>query len=258
MRLYLKFVSMHLKRSMAYRQSFFLSTLGQFLISFSAFLSMWFLLSRFGTVGGYTLGECMLCAGVTLSGFSLAECFFRGFDRFSGLVRSAGFDRVMLRPRGLMLQVLCDDIEFARLGKLIQSIVMLAWGVARSPVAWTPWRALVLLLMVAGGTVIFAALFILYAALCFFTLEGLEVVNIFTHGMREYGVYPLDVYGGGILKFCTFVIPYALFQYYPLMALLGRTEHRLLGLMPLLTPLFLLPCAALWQIGVRRYKSAGS
>ena len=258
MRLYLKFVAMHLKRSMAYKQSFFMSTLGQFLISFSAFLSMWFLLSRFGTVGGYTLGECMLCAGVTLSGFSLAECFFRGFDRFSGIVKSAGFDRVMLRPRGLMLQVLCDDIEFARLGKLIQGVGMLIWGIAIAPVTWTAGRVALLFVMILGGTVIFSGLFILCAALCFFTLEGLEFINIFTDGMREYGVYPLDVYGGGILKFCTFVIPYALFQYYPLMALLGRTEHRLLGLMPLLTPLFLLPCAALWQIGVRRYKSAGS
>lgn len=258
MRLYLKFVSMHLKRSMAYRKSFFMSMVGQFLISFSAFLGMWFLLSRFGTVGGYTLGECLLCAGVTLSAFSLAECFFRGFDRFPAYIREAAFDRVLLRPRGLMFQVLCDQIEFARLGKLIQSFAMLAWGIAASPVVWTPWRALVLVLMVAGGTVVFAALFILYAALCFFTLEGLEFMNIFTHGMREYGVYPLDVFGGELQKFCTYVIPYTLFQYYPLMALLGRDSRWYRGLYPLLTPLFLIPCVALWRLGVRKYASAGS
>lgn len=258
MRLYMKFVSMHLKRSMAYRKSFFLSLLGQFMTSFAEFLGMWFLLERFDTVGGYTLGECLLCAGVTLSGFSLAECFFRGFDRFPGIVKGAGFDRILLRPRSPMFQVLCDQIEFARLGKLIQGLGMLAWGIAAAPVAWTPWRAFTLALMLAGGTVISSALFILYAGLCFFTLEGLEVMNIFTYGMREYGSYPLGVFGEGLLKFCTFVIPYALFQFYPLLALLGRTEHALWSLLPLLTPLFLIPCVTLWRLGVRKYKSAGS
>ena len=258
MRLYLKFVSMHLKRSMAYRQSFFMTMLGQFLVSFTSLLGMWFLLSRFDSVGDYTLGECLLCAGVVLSSYSLAECFFRGFDRFSGIVRGATFDRILLRPRNAMLQVLCEQIEFTRLGKLIQGVGMLAWGVAAVPVVWTPWRACLLCLMVAGGLTVFAALFIVHAALCFFTLEGLEFINIFTDGMRTYGVYPLDVYGDWLLKLSTFAIPYALFQYYPLMLLLGRSNRWQWGLLPLLTPLFLLAALALWRVGIRKYKSAGS
>lgn len=258
MRLYLRFVAMHLKRRMAYRKSFFLSLFGQFMVCLTSFAGLWFLLDRFETVGSYTLGECLLCGGVTLSAFSLSECFFRGFDRFPVIVREAGFDRILLRPRGLMFQVLCDQIDFARLGKLIQGVLMLVWGIAVAPVSWTPWRATTLLLMLAGGTVVFSALFIFYAGLCFFTLEGLEFVNIFTDGMREYGVYPLDVFGGGLLKFCTFVIPYALFQYYPLMVLLDRDDRWYRGLFPLLTPLFLIPCVALWRVGVRKYKSAGS
>ena len=258
MKLYLQFVAMHLKRCMAYKKSFFFSVLGQFLTSFTGFLGLVFLLSRFQSVRGYTLGECLLCGGVTLTGFSLAECFFRGFDRFSNLVRTAQVDRLLLRPRGLMFQVLCDQIEFARLGKLAQSAVMLVWGIARTDIAWSPMRVATLILMLAGGTLVFSALFILYAAFCFFTLEGLEFMNVFTDGAREYGVYPFDVFGKSILKFCTYVVPYALFQYYPLKYLLGRSEDFRLGLLPLLTPLFLIPCIALWRLGIRKYQSAGS
>ena len=258
MKLYLKFVAMHLKRSMAYRKSFFFSLLGQFLTAFAEFLGLVFLLDRFETVGGYSLGECLLCGGVMLTAFSLAECFFRGFDKFPDLVRSAQLDRLLVRPRSLMFQVLCDQIHFARLGKLAQGVVMLAWGIARTRIEWNALRLLTLALMLLGGTVVFAGLFILYAALCFFTLEGLECMNVFTYGAREYGVYPFDVFGKGVLKFATFVIPYALFQYYPLLYLLGRLSQPAYGLLPLLTPLFLIPCALLWRLGVRRYKSAGS
>ena len=257
MRLYLKFFAMHLKRRMAYRRSFVFSIIGQFLVSFTSFLAIVFLLDRFGNVKGYTLGECMLCTGVVTMTFSLAECFFRGFDCFPNLVKGGGFDRVLLRPMSPMFLVLCENIEFARLGKLIQGVIMLFIGVALSPVAWTFSKYLVLLLMIAGGTAVFAGLFIIYAGACFFTLEGLEFINILTYGAREYAAYPLDVYGKNLLRFCTLIVPYALFQYYPLCFLLGRTSNPLFALAPLADFLFLIPCVLFWRFGVSRYTSAG-
>lgn len=257
MKLYLHFLSMHLKSRMAYKKSFFMSVAGQFLTSFSAFLAMFFLMNRFETVRGYTLNECLLCAGVMWTAFALAECFFRGFDRFPNLLRRAEFDRILVRPHGLIFQVLCHEVEFSRLGKLIQAILMLAWGISGAPVVWTPVRCAVLGLMILSGAIVFSALFLLYAAISFFTLEGLEFMNCFTDGAREHGVYPVDVFGGAVLKFCTFCIPYALFQYYPLLYLLGRAPAGY-ALLPLLAPLFALPCCALWRIGVRHYKSTGS
>ena len=129
MRLYFHYLSMHLKTCMAHKKSFFLYALGQFLTSFTEFLALWFLLDRFKTVGGYTIGECALCFGVMVMSFSLMECFFRGFDHFAALVRSADFDRLLVRPRGLVFQVLCHKVDFGRLGKLVQSAIALGVGI---------------------------------------------------------------------------------------------------------------------------------
>ena len=57
MRLYMRFLAMHVKRRMAYKKSIFMSVAGRFLISFTVFLWLWFLLDRFETIGGYNLGE---------------------------------------------------------------------------------------------------------------------------------------------------------------------------------------------------------
>ena len=257
MKLYFKFFAMHLKCRMAYKKSFFFSIVGQFLTSFTAFLVLYFLLNRFKTVKGYTLNECLLCASVMWMAFSIAECFFRGFDRFPTIIRQAEFDRILVRPRSLIFQVLCQQIEFTRLGKLIQSAVMMGIGIAFSGVTWTFLRCLCLGLMVVCGAVVFCGLFLIYAALSFFTLEGLEFMNCFTDGAREHGAYPLDVYGEGILKFTTYVIPYALFQYYPLQYLLGRGPV-IYAVFPLAALLFIVPCYGAWRLGVRKYKSAGS
>ena len=119
-------------------------------------------------------------------------------------------------------------------------------------------KVLTVLFMLLGGTAVFSGLFLLYAALCFFTLEGLEFMNVFTDGAREFGKYPIGIYGEKLLLFATFLVPYALVQYYPLLYILGRTNNILYMLAPLIAILFLLPCYLLWRFGVRRYQSSGS
>lgn len=80
-----------------------------------------------------------------------------------------------------------------------------------------------LIFQILGGIVLFAGVYLIFAGLCFFTLEGLEFINILTDGMREHGRYPLSIYGKGVLTFCTYIVPYALVQYYPLMYLIAAT-----------------------------------
>jgi ABC-2 type transport system permease protein len=117
-----------------------------------------------------------------------------------------------------------------------------------------------MVLMILGGAALFTGIFILGATVCFFTLEGLEIINIFTDGGRELASYPLTVYGRRIRRFFTFIIPFGCVNYLPLMYLTGRTGDRplLSMLAPLAGILFLLPCLAVWRAGVRRYTSSGS
>lgn len=258
MRLYWKYILVHLKSQMQYKTSFVMTIIGQFITAFSAFLTTYFMMLRFQTIQGYSMSEVLLCFAAVLMAFSFAECFARGFDRFSGMLGNGEFDRILVRPRNVVLQVLGSKVEFTRLGRFVQAVLILCYAVPASPVNWTPDKILTLILMIAGGTVTFAGLFVISAALCFFTTEGLEVMNIFTDGGREFGRYPLSVYGSSVLKFFTYVIPMAWFQQYPLLYLLGRETDIIYMLSPLVCFLFWIPCYGIWRIGVKHYKSTGS
>lgn len=257
MKLYGKFFVMQLKSIMEYKTSFILSCIGQFLVSFNVFLGMHFMFRRFSDVEGFTYNEVLLCFGITLMEFSLAESVARGFDTFDGMIKQGEFDRVLVRPRNEILQVLGNRIEFSRIGRILQAIVMFSYGFAVSGVHWTLQKLLTLLLMLLGGTIVFSGIFLIYASICFFTIEGLEFMNIFTDGAREYGKYPVSIYGKRVLQLCTFVIPYALIQYYPLLYLLDRGKAYY-SLLPVASGVFILPCLLLWKIGVRHYTSSGS
>ena len=258
MRLYWRYLSIHLKSQMQYKFSFFMTMLGQFLTSFAALVSIWFLMDRFQSVAGFTFGEVVLCFSIVNFAFSVAEGVIRGFDLFSTLISNGEFDRILTRPRNEMFQVLASRLELTKMGRMLQAVLVLCYALPACGVVWTADKIAVLILMVLAMIAIFAGMFIIYAALCFFTTEGLEFINIFTDGGREHFAYPISVYGNEILRFFTYVVPFSLAQYYPLLFLTGRSENPLYAWLPALCFLFLIPCWLLWRVGVRHYKSTGS
>jgi ABC-2 type transport system permease protein len=117
-----------------------------------------------------------------------------------------------------------------------------------------------LVLMVVSGVFIFTGIFMLGATICFFTVQGLEVVNIFTDGGREIASYPLSIYNKWLARFFTFVIPFGCINYLPLLYIVGRADGNgiLYMLSPLFGILFIVPCVFVWRFGVKHYLSTGS
>jgi ABC-2 type transport system permease protein len=260
MKLYFKYFSIHLKSAMEYKTSFILTAVGQGLTTFFSFLSMYFLFNRFGTIKNYSFNEVLLCFSTIFMSFALAECFGRGFDSFSGIISNGEFDRIMVRPQNEILQVLGSRIELSRVGRLMQGFIVFIYAIVNCKVQWNFEKLITLTLMILAGVVLFFCLFMIYAAICFFTIEGLEFMNIFTDGGRELAQYPLDIYKEGVLKFFTFVVPLAFVNYYPFLFLIDRYEgHKTFYMLsPMLAFLFIIPSYTLWRIGVSHYKSTGS
>lgn len=258
MKLYFRYLGLHLKSQMQYRTSFFLILFAQGMTAGTWIFSVWALMNRFQQINGFSYGEVLLCFAVMTLAFSLTECFMAGIDHFSTLISRGEFDRILLRPHGALFQVICSQIDFARFGRIITASLAMAYAIPASGVHWNTSRIILLVLMVFSGVCVFTGTFWLGAALSFFFIEGLECLNIFTYGMREFGTYPLVIYGSGILQFFTFIVPFAPVQYYPLLYLLGKSDNPLHYFSPLLACFFLLPCFLLWRLGVRHYKSAGS
>jgi len=260
MTLYFKYLLILFKSQMQYRTSFWLLSFGQFFIPFSVFAGLYFMFERFGDLQGWTFYEVALCYGIVHMAFAISECFIRGFDAFSSLVVNGEFDRLLVRPRSTIVQVLGSKFEFTRVGRMLQGAVVLGWALIYLPVDWNIAKAVTLMLMIAGGVIVFSGIYMLGATLCFWTVQGLEVINVFTDGGREMAQYPLNIYAKWVTRFFTFIIPFGFVSYLPLMFILDRTDGPawLYMLMPLSSFLFLLLCMGVWSIGVRHYRSTGS
>lgn len=260
MKLYIKYFSIQLRSMMQYKTSFFLTVIGQAMTTVFSFLSMYFLFNRFGSIKGYTFSEVLLCFSTIFMSFSLAECFGRGFDSFAGIISNGEFDRIMVRPRNEILQVIGSRIELSRMGRLLEALVVFIYAIVNGTVKWNYSKIITLFLMIFGGTFLFIALFVIYAAICFFTTEGLEFMNIFTDGGRELAQYPLDIYKTFVRKFFTYIVPLAFINYYPFLYIIGKNKGYSIFYMlsPLISFLFIIPSFLFWKFGVFHYKSTGS
>lgn len=260
MKLYFRYMTILFKSQMEYRTSFILLSIGQFFVPFLVYVSIFLLFKRFPSISGWNLYEVSLCYSIIHIAFSISECFARGFDSFSSNVVDGSFDRMLVRPRSTIVQVLGSKFEFTRIGIFLQSIIVLIYSLLKINIDWNFYKVITIFLMIFSGIFIFTGIFILGATLCFWTIEGLEVINIFTDGGREISQYPLNIYKKWVKNFFTFVIPFATVNYLPLMFILDKiSDNNILYMItPILGILFIIPCIIIWNFGVKHYKSTGS
>ncbi len=258
MKIYFESLAMHLKGELEYRVNFILSFLSQILVFFTYYFIILALFTKFDHIKGFTLYEVLLCFSIIQFGFSFNEVFARGVDRFDRLIIQGGFDRLLLRPRNIILQVLCSDSDFVKSSRLIQAIIVMVIALLHLDIEWNLMRVVTLLLMLFSACIIFFGIFLAAAAYCFWTVQGLEVRNVFTDGGKHMAQYPIGVFQKGFVWFFTFIIPYAFVNYYPLLYFLGKKESLIYGFSPLLVILFLIPCIGIFYWGMKRYTSVGS
>jgi len=262
-RLYLRYAGISFRSQMEYRVSFIIRTVAHFTLTGIEFLGLVVLFQRFGRIDGWTLPQVGFLYGIVSVAFALAEAIPRGFDIFPNLVKSGDFDRILVRPRSPALQILGQEFQLMRAGRFLQGAIVLIWSADQLAIHWTVPSALLLIGAIAGGTCLFSGLFILQAAMCFWTVESIEIMNCSTYGGVETAQFPLTIYKPWFRDVFTFVIPLATINYFPAHAILGIPDS--LGSTPPIqwaSPLagvtFLIVCLQVWRIGVKRYTSTGS
>lgn len=262
LRLYGRYIGVSIRSQMQYRTSFLLQAVAHFLATGIEFLGLSALFSRFRQIDGWSLAEVGMFYGMISIAFAIAEAVPRGFDEVGYLIRRGELDQMLLRPRPVAYQVLGYRLQLMRVGGLSQGVIVLLWSTHTLAMAWT-WPKLVLLAFaIVGGAALFSGLFILQAAICFWTIESIEIVNCATYGGVETGQYPLSIYRPWFRRFFTFVVPLATINYFPIHAILGRSDPLgssllLQCLSPLAGVAFLAASLLVWQVGLRRYASAG-
>lgn len=223
-------------------------------------VSVLLLFSRFGAVGDWSMERIMLVYSLAVTSFGLAESFCRGFDYFPWrMIRTGEFDRVLLRPRSLFVQIIGSYFHIHRLARPLSGMIITAWSLKRLGVPFTPLNAAVLLLALLGGLLTYCGVFVLTSGIAFFTISGLDWIYILTNASYYVANCPVDYMPRLLRNAFTFFVPMLVVSYYPASFVCGWGERPVTGFLALPAGAAFLGLSVLvWRFGVRHYKSTGN
>jgi ABC-2 type transport system permease protein len=263
--IYWRLISVQIRSQMAYRASFFTEAFGVALMTALEYASLALVFTRFDNLGGWSLGQVAFLYGLSEFSFGIMDLVFSGFDpdNFGPRIRRGGFDQLLLRPVNITLQVIGSQFVLRRLGKILIGFLIFLSALQLNPVIWTTPKVILAILVVFSQVCFFGGLFIVGSTITFWTVESIEVINIFTYGGSYMIAHPLHVFPNVLRRFFTFVIPAAFLNYYPAMYILEIPDPTgmpiWVAFLAPLAGLFILTAAlAFWRFGINHYQSTGT
>jgi ABC-2 type transport system permease protein len=256
-------VVMWIRSTLAYPLSFGLMMVTGMLITITDFVAVVLMFSHINAFGGFSLGEMALLYATASLTMGIADLFTGSIERVGRRIRTGSLDVYLIRPVPAFVQTAADEFRLDRVGRPLQAVLVMVFAFTRIDVDWTVAKGIMLVVGTIAGALIFAAFFVLGAAVQFVSIDSAELSNSFTYGGRTLTQYPLSVFGREIVRAVTFVVPLAFVNYYPVLFVLGKPAP--LGLpswIGLLSPVVAAAMIALaslaWRGGLRRYRSTGS
>ena len=263
--LYLRLIGVQVRSQLNYRISFLFEVVTTFIMSAIWFLSLALIFQRFGTIAGWSLSEVAFLFGMVESAFGTMDLIFSGFDpqNFGRQIRLGRLDQMLLRPVNITLQVFGSEFAVRRFGRITQGFLVLVLAISWLDIEWTALKILYLPVIFLSLVLFFGALFVIGSTITFWTVDSIEIINIFTYGGTEMMSYPMHIYADWMRRFFTYILPAIFINYYPTLFILGKPDpFHMPAFAFFLSPVVALTlygaALAFWHYGLRNYHSTGT
>jgi len=263
--IYRRLISVQIRSQMAYRVSFWTELVGVALVSILEYSSLALVFAKFNNLGGWSLGQVAFLYGLAEFSFGVMDLLFSGFDPdiFGLQIRRGSFDQLLLRPINITLQVIGSEFVLRRFGKIIIGILIFISAIHLYPITWSVPKVLLVLFSIFSQVCFFGGLFIIGSTITFWTVESIEVINIFTYGGSYMISHPMHIFPNSLRRFFTYIIPVAVINYYPAIYVFEINDPFGLPdwtafLAPIIGILLLAAALAFWRFGINHYQSTGT
>ena len=256
-------MSILIKSHWQYPLSFCLQLLAQLVMEGGEMMAVILLVDRFDHLNQWNAGDLYFFFGLMSVTFYLTECFGRGITGdFPSMVRTGRLDTLLIRPRGILTQVVCSAVDPRRFTCIAVGTVSLILGSRLAQVRWTLPHILLLAESIFCGFWLIMGLFMIECILCIHSVKSVEIANALTYGGRSACQYPVDAFPRPLRVLFTVVAPFALVMHVPASVIL---EKPLFGwplwaafVTPLSGPALFGLMVLLFSRAMAFYRSAGS
>lgn len=264
LQMYIYYSKITMKSWFQYRIDAILKSLAVFLRESTGIIVIYLTLQKFGNINGWNVNELLFLFSLLFVTYGILIIFFTGLRDFSKLIRDGSFDRFMLRPRGLLFQVIAENSDwFAALGHGGLGITLFLFSAGGIGINWNLINVVYYVTAIIGGVLIQGAVFLFLASLNFYLIKADNIRNVYYWNMRKFAGYPISIFHKGIQCLLIYIMPFAFVNYFPSQYLLRKADMAsypevYMYLTPFIGMGMYGVAYLFWRVSVRAYKSTGN
>jgi ABC-2 type transport system permease protein len=250
-----------IKNRLGFGRSFLYECMAQTLWFILEAAGFWVILSRFGSIGGWTTPEVFLLFSVGGVVWGIGGGFVSRGNAAVGWCFDTGFiDIGLTKPVDFYASFMAGNVNPSHFPRILLSIALMIYCISRIGAPLPAARIVLFVVGILGGILLCAAMYTACGALGFRMARG-ESMMYLVSTLSRVNSYPIHIFPRVLQATVTYVVPFALATYYP-------TRYLIRGDVPfggLLMPAtlvigFLVFVAAykFWMAGLEHYQSTGN
>ena len=264
MRIAMQSLKMSFRARLQYRVDTLISTLAVFTRESANIIVIYLALLKFDKINGWNVNEMLFLFSILFLTYAFVVALFADLRQFSDTIREGRFDRLLVRPRGLLIQLVLNNADLiATAGHGTLGILLFLISAGKVGINWNFATIVYYVCALISGILMQGGMFIIFSSLCFYFLETNSIREIFYWNMRKFAGYPISIYHKLIQSIIIYVIPFAFVNYFPAQYLLRKPDmvnynEIYIYIAPLVGPVVYLIAYLFWRVSVKRYYSTGN
>jgi len=241
-----------------YRVSFWLMFIQSLINSTAAFLSIEFIYGSVNSISGWSKHDMMILVCSAL----IVNQLFRGLfhfnqNRFLGSINNGSFDRMLLRPIGILFQSNTGSIDFTCILSILGPLTMLIVQMNLSNVKISLLTIVLYILFVLNGVLILTSFMLLLYSFAFIFVKVDGMTNLY-YLIMDIADKPKEMFSKEFMFGFIFIIPALPLANTPASILLNKCDLAMMLISLAVGICLTLVSYLSIQMGLKRYTSASS
>jgi viologen exporter family transport system permease protein len=258
-RLFVLYFAQYAKVRLAYKGDFIIAFFSSMAATVLGFGFVLVLFTKIPKLQDWSFYEILFLYGFSLLPLGFFNVVSWNLYEFGDIYIIEGrFDRILLRPVDTLFQVLFEKFRLESLQEVATGLLVVGIAARKLNLTLGPADFLWFVVMVASGTFIYLAVFLILTAVSFWFEDRVGIVPP-VFNMLTFGRYPLTIYNVFIQFLLSWIIPFGFASFYPVTHFLGRENFSTyFHLVPAVAVVFFTLAIIVWNRGVANYSSTGS
>lgn len=258
LRLWRRFAAIAVARETEYRANFLVGV-AEGIVQVALAVLTFLLLYRFtNNVAGWSQAQALVLVGVYrladgLIGLQIAPNMFA----ISGYIRRGEMDFLLMRPVSSQFLASARNLSLPEAVNAAIGLGLVIYAGNHAGIRWNAIGIAEAAVFGACGLAVLYALWFFIVTLSFWLVQVDSIDTLF-YSLFETARYPVSFFKGVLRTILTFAVPVAFATTFPVQALSGQADVRLLPVGLALAAVALIATHLFWNYAVRHYSSASS